>query len=130
MSQINSFDALFNGQNGKNNTPLYSDLSNNVSKSKTQEGWYSPKASENVDQTYRAIIKFLPFFVTENGKETIQHSIQKFQYYVTPNPSAVTTNVNGILVDSYRTIGQRCPLAGIAWKFHSSSNPVEKDYSN
>lgn len=69
-----------------------------------------------VDETYRALIRFIPF-VYENKKQTI---IERWECYLKD-----VNGENGVFVVSPKTIKKNCPMRTLSWKLHESDNAID-----
>jgi hypothetical protein len=72
------------------------------------------------DETYRALIRFLPF-VYENKMRT---TIERWECYLKD-----VNGDNGVFVVSPKTIGKSCPMRTLSWKLHESDNAIDKTNS-
>lgn len=69
------------------------------------------------DETYRALIRFIPF-VFENKMRTI---IERWECYLKD-----VNGENGVFVVSPKTIQKSCPMRTLSWKLHESENAIDK----
>ena len=72
------------------------------------------------DETYRALVRFVPF-VYENKMRT---TIERWECYLKD-----VNGENGIFVVSPKTIGKTCPMRTLSWKLHESDNAIDKTNS-
>lgn len=72
------------------------------------------------DETYRALVRFLPF-VYENKMRT---TIERWECYLKD-----VNGENGVFVVSPKTIGKSCPMRTLSWKLHESDNAIDKTNS-
>ena len=77
----------------------------------------SIKDGKCVDETYRALVRFIPF-VYENKMHT---TIERWECFL----KDVNGN-NGVFVVSPKTIGKSCPMRTLSWKLHESENAIDK----
>ena len=80
----------------------------------------SIKDEKCVDETYRALIRFVPF-VYENKMRT---TIERWECYLKD-----VNGENGVFVVSPKTIGRACPMRTLSWKLHESDNAIDKTNS-
>ena len=80
----------------------------------------SIKDEKCVDETYRALIRFVPF-VYENKMRT---TIERWECYLKD-----VNGENGVFVVSPKTIGKACPMRTLSWKLHESDNAIDKTNS-
>ena len=80
---------------------------------------YRPSISDEkcIDETYRALIRFIPF-VYENKRQTI---IERWECYLKD-----VNGENGVFVVSPKTIKKNCPMRTLSWKLHESDNAIDK----
>ena len=69
------------------------------------------------DETYRALVRFIPF-VYENKRHTI---ISRWECYLKD-----VNGENGVFVVSPKTIDKSCPMRTMSWKLHESDNAIDK----
>ena len=69
------------------------------------------------DETYRALVRFVPF-VYENKMRT---TIERWECYLKD-----VNGDNGVFVVSPKTIGKSCPMRTLSWKLHESDNAIDK----
>ena len=69
------------------------------------------------DETYRALVRFVPF-VYENKMRT---TIERWECYLKD-----VNGENGVFVVSPKTIGKSCPMRTLSWKLHESDNAIDK----
>ena len=72
------------------------------------------------DETYRALVRFVPF-VYENKMRT---TIERWECYLKD-----VNGDNGVFVVSPKTIGKSCPMRTLSWKLHESDNAIDKSNS-
>ena len=72
------------------------------------------------DETYRALVRFVPF-VYENKMRT---TIERWECYLKD-----VNGENGVFVVSPKTIGKSCPMRTLSWKLHESDNAIDKTNS-
>jgi hypothetical protein len=72
------------------------------------------------DETYRALVRFVPF-VYENKMRT---TIERWECYLKD-----VNGDNGVFVVSPKTIGKSCPMRTLSWKLHESENAIDKTNS-
>lgn len=78
---------------------------------------YSPSYKDGKDNTYKAIIRFVP-----NPIDPVSKSIDhKYTYWL----DEATVNVRGYY-DSPQSVGQACPMASTYWKLKKSDSAVEQ----
>lgn len=78
---------------------------------------YSPSYKDGKDNTYSAVVRFIPY-----PKDPINKSIlQKYTYWL----DAGNIGVRGYY-DSPSTIGKECPLAKTYWKLKNSDSAVDQ----
>ena len=77
----------------------------------------SIKDEKCVDETYRALIRFIPF-VYEGTRRTI---IERWECYLKD-----VNGENGVFVVSPKTIKKNCPMRTLSWKLHESDNAIDK----
>lgn len=80
----------------------------------------SIKDEKCVDETYRALVRFVPF-VYENKMRT---TIERWECYLKD-----VNGDNGVFVVSPKTIGKSCPMRTLSWKLHESDNAIDKTNS-
>jgi hypothetical protein len=80
---------------------------------------YRPNIKDEkcVDETYRALVRFIPF-VYENKRHTI---ISRWECYLKD-----VNGENGVFVVSPKTIDKSCPMRTLSWKLHESDNAIDK----
>ena len=69
------------------------------------------------DETYRALVRFIPF-VYEGRRHTI---ISRWECYLKD-----VNGENGVFVVSPKTIDKSCPMRTLSWKLHESDNAIDK----
>lgn len=69
------------------------------------------------DETYRALVRFVPF-VYENKMRT---TIERWECYLKD-----VNGENGVFVVSPKTVGKTCPMRTLSWKLHESDNAIDK----
>ena len=69
------------------------------------------------DETYRALVRFIPF-VYEGKRHTI---ISRWECYLKD-----VNGENGVFVVSPKTIDKSCPMRTLSWKLHESDNAIDK----
>ena len=69
------------------------------------------------DETYRALIRFVPF-VYENKMRT---TIERWECYLKDVNGEI-----GVFVVSPKTIDKSCPMRTLSWKLHESDNAIDK----
>ena len=69
------------------------------------------------DETYRALVRFVPF-VYENKMRT---TIERWECYLKD-----VNGDNGVFVVSPKTVGKTCPMRTLSWKLHESDNAIDK----
>ena len=69
------------------------------------------------DETYRALVRFIPF-VYENKMRT---TIERWECYLKD-----VNGENGVFVVSPKTNGKSCPMRTLSWKLHESDNAIDK----
>mgnify|MGYP003289596806 CR=1 FL=1 len=72
------------------------------------------------DETYRALVRFVPF-VYENKMRT---TIERWECFLKD-----VNGENGVFVVSPKTIGKSCPMRTLSWKLHESENAIDKTNS-
>ena len=77
----------------------------------------SIKDEKCVDETYRALIRFIPF-VYEGTRRTI---IERWECFLKD-----VNGENGVYVVSPKTIKKNCPMRTLSWKLHESENAIDK----
>jgi hypothetical protein len=115
---MSNFDELFN-------FTVADALAETESKKTTFTNKYetyrpSIKDEKCQDETYRALIRFLPF-VYENKMRT---TIERWECYLKD-----VNGDNGVFVVSPKTIGKSCPMRTLSWKLHESDNAIDKTNS-
>ena len=80
---------------------------------------YKPSINDEkcVDQTYRALIRFIPFFY-EGKRHTI---ISRWECYLKD-----VNGDNGIFVVSPKTVNKSCPMRNLSYKLFKSDSAVDK----
>ena len=69
------------------------------------------------DETYRALVRFVPHLF-ENQMRT---TIERWECYLKD-----VNGENGVFVVSPKTIDKKCPMRTISWKLHESDNAIDK----
>ena len=69
------------------------------------------------DETYRALVRFMPFWYENKRCLTIE----RWECYLKD-----VNGDNGIFVVSPKTIGKTCPMRTLSWKLHESDNAIDK----
>ena len=69
------------------------------------------------DETYRALVRFIPF-VYENKMRT---TIERWECYLKD-----VNGDNAVFVVSPKTVGKTCPMRTLSWKLHESDNAIDK----
>ena len=115
---MSNFDELFN-------FTVADALAETESKKTTFTNKYetyrpSIKDEKCQDETYRALVRFLPF-VYENKMRT---TIERWECYLKD-----VNGENGVFVVSPKTIGKACPMRTLSWKLHESDNAIDKTNS-
>jgi hypothetical protein len=77
----------------------------------------SIKDEKCADETYRALVRFIPF-VYEGTRRTI---IERWECYLKD-----VNGENGVFVVSPKTIKKNCPMRTLSWKLHESENAIDK----
>lgn len=77
----------------------------------------SIKDEKCVDETYRALVRFIPF-VYENKIST---RIERWECYLKD-----VNGENGVFVVSPKTIKKKCPMRTMSWKLHESDSAIDK----
>ena len=72
------------------------------------------------DETYRALVRFVPF-VYENKMRT---TIERWECFLKD-----VNGENGVFVVSPKTIGKSCPMRTLSWRLHESENAIDKTNS-
>ena len=72
------------------------------------------------DETYRALVRFVPHMY-ENKLRT---TIERWECYLKD-----VNGDNGVFVVSPKTIGKACPMRSLSWKLHESENAIDKTNS-
>ena len=80
----------------------------------------SIKDEKCVDETYRALVRFIPFMY-ENKR---CFTIERWECYLKD-----VNGENGVFVISPKTIGKACPMRTLSWKLHESDNAIDKTNS-
>ena len=80
---------------------------------------YRPSIKDDkcVDETYRALVRFVPF-VYENKMRT---TIERWECFLKD-----VNGENGVFVVSPKTIDKKCPMRTLSWKLHESDNAIDK----
>lgn len=112
---MSNFDELFNFTVADALAETVSKKTSFTNKFET----YRPSIKDEkcTDETYRALVRFIPF-VYENKMHTI---IERWECYL----KDVNGN-NGVFVVSPKTIGKNCPMRTLSWKLHESENAIDK----
>ena len=115
---MSNFDELFNFTVAD---ALAETESKKVSFTKKNETYRpSIKDEKCQDETYRALVRFVPF-VYENKMRT---TIERWECYLKD-----VNGENGVFVVSPKTIGKSCPMRTLSWKLHESDNAIDKTNS-
>ena len=69
------------------------------------------------DETYRALVRFIPF-IYENKMRT---TIERWECYLKD-----VNGDNAVFVVSPKTVGKTCPMRTLSWKLHESENAIDK----
>ena len=69
------------------------------------------------DETYRALVRFVPFVY----KNKMRTTIERWECYLKD-----VNGDNGVFVVSPKTIGKSCPMRTLSWKLHESDNAIDK----
>lgn len=69
------------------------------------------------DETYRALVRFMPFWYENKRCLTIE----RWECYLKD-----VNGDNGIFVVSPKTVGKTCPMRTLSWKLHESDNAIDK----
>ena len=69
------------------------------------------------DETYRALVRFIPFFYENKPRTTIE----RWECYLKD-----VNGENGVFVVSPKTVGKTCPMRTLSWKLHESDNAIDK----
>ena len=69
------------------------------------------------DETYRALVRFVPHLF-ENQMRT---TIERWECYLKD-----VNGENGVFVVSPKTVDKKCPMRTISWKLHESDNAIDK----
>jgi hypothetical protein len=77
--------------------------------------FYSPKAKDGIDGTYKALIRFMP-----NIKNPKQPIIRKFTYWL-ESPDGKGQNF-----DSPSTVGEKCPIQQTFYRLKNSESAVDR----
>lgn len=80
----------------------------------------SIKDEKCVDETYRALVRFVPHMY-ENKLRT---TIERWECFLKD-----VNGDNGVFVVSPKTIGKACPMRTLSWKLHESDNAIDKTNS-
>ena len=72
------------------------------------------------DETYRALVRFVPFLY--EGK--LRTTLERWECYLKD-----VNGDNGVFVVSPKTIGKTCPMRTLSWKLHESENAIDKTNS-
>lgn len=83
------------------------------------ENVYKPsiKDEKAKDQTYRALIRFIPFI--HDGK--VHTTIERWECYL----KDIDGN-NGVFVVSPKTVGKRCPMRDLSYRLYTSQSAIDK----
>lgn len=82
---------------------------------KKESVFYSPKAKDGADGTYKALIRFMP-----NVKNPKQPIIRKYTYWL-ESPDG-----KGQSFDSPSTIGEKCPIQQLFYKLNKSESAADR----
>ena len=112
---MSNFDELFSFTAADALAETESKKTSFVNKNET----YRPSIKDEKcqDETYRALIRFIPF-VYENKMRTI---IERWECYLKD-----VNGENGVFVVSPKTIQKNCPMRTLSWKLHESENAIDK----
>lgn len=117
MGNLN-LDDLFNGFTAADA------LAETESKKKNYsvEGLYKPSIKDEKckDQTYRALIRFIPFI--NDGK--VKTTVERWECFLKD-----VNGENGIFVVSPKTIGKKCPMRSMSYNLYKSDNAVDNSNS-
>ena len=80
----------------------------------------SIKDEKCVDETYRALVRFVPHMY-ENKLRT---TIERWECFLKD-----VNGDNGVFVVSPKTIKKTCPMRTLSWKLHESDNAIDKTNS-
>ena len=69
------------------------------------------------DETYRALVRFVPFMYGNKMRTTIE----RWECYLKD-----VNGDNAVFVVSPKTIGKTCPMRTLSWKLHESDNAIDK----
>ena len=69
------------------------------------------------DDTYRALVRFVPHLF-ENQMRT---TIERWECYLKD-----VNGENGVFVVSPKTVDKKCPMRTLSWKLHESDNAIDK----
>ncbi|MCM1217049.1 MAG: hypothetical protein NC548_21330 [Lachnospiraceae bacterium] len=116
----NSFDSL--DVNAIFDSFTTEDAANTLAEKKSvfkNENVYKPsiKDEKAKDQTYRALIRFIPFI--HDGK--VHTTIERWECYL----KDIDGN-NGVFVVSPKTVGKRCPMRDLSYRLYTSENAIDK----
>lgn len=83
------------------------------------ENLYKPsiKDEKAKDQTYRALVRFIPFIY--EGK--VHTTVERWESFLKD-----VNGENGIFVISPKTIGKRCPMRDLSYRLYMSESAVDK----
>ena len=115
---MSNFDELFNFTVADALAETESKKASFTKKNET----YRPSIKDEKcqDETYRALVRFVPF-VYENKMRT---TIERWECYLKD-----VNGENGVFVVSPKTIGKSCPMRTLSWKLHESDNAIDKTNS-
>jgi hypothetical protein len=82
---------------------------------KKETVFYSPKAKDGIDGTYKALIRFMP-----NIKNPKQPIVRKFTYWL-ESPDGKGQNF-----DSPSTVGEKCPIQQAFYRLKNSESAVDR----
>ena len=69
------------------------------------------------DETYRALIRFIPFFYENKPRTTIE----RWECYLKD-----VNGENGVFVVSPKTVEKTCPMRNLSYKLYTSDNAIDK----
>ena len=115
---MSNFDELFN-------FTVADALAETESKKKSFTNKYetyrpSIKDDKCQDETYRALVRFVPFVY--EGK--LRTTLERWECYLKD-----VNGDNGVFVVSPKTVGKTCPMRTLSWKLHESDNAIDKTNS-
>ena len=112
---MNNFDELFSFTAADALAETVSKKTSFTNKYET----YRPSIKDEKcqDETYRALVRFIPF-VYEGRRHTI---ISRWECYLKD-----VNGENGVFVVSPKTIDKSCPMRTLSWKLHESDNAIDK----